>query len=231
MNVMYDRYFDYYDKADKSAVKISRYFPQSWELADTVAWRAADVANRAKTQIIPYKIKSSNPVVNAWEQPNVYQDNNTPAVRKFDDPTATAFGVGAGTRDIYLMRLAETYLIAAEAYLKRNDKATAMARLNAVKARAERTTGALQLTNPDNVTIDEILDERARELYGEYHRWFDLKRTGKLVERVMLYNKDVRGVPNAFAGTGGELKILRPIPQVAIELNTNKEFAQNPAYQ
>lgn len=231
MNVMYDRYFDYYDKTDKSAVKIARYYPQSWELADTAAWRAADVANRAKTQIIPYRIKSTSPVVNAWEQPNVYLDNLTPAVRKFDDPTATAFGVGAGTRDIYLMRVAETYLIAAEAYLARNDKATAMARLNAVKARAERTPGTLQFTSADAVTIDAILDERARELYGEYHRWFDLKRTGKLVDRVMLYNKDVRGVPNAFVGTGGELKILRPIPQVAIDLNANKEFAQNPAYQ
>jgi len=232
MNVMYERYFDFYDKADKSESKISRYYPQAWEVADTAAWRAADPANRANTEIYPYEIKSTTPyVVNEWEQPDVYLDNIIPTIRKFDDPTAAAFGQGSSNRDIYLMRLAETYLIAAEAYLMRNDKATAMDRINEVKGRAERTPGALQLTDENDVTIDEILDERARELFGEYHRWFDLKRTGKLVERVNLYNKDVRDIDDAFVGTGGNLKILRPIPQPALELNTNKDFPQNPAYE
>jgi starch-binding outer membrane protein, SusD/RagB family len=58
-----------------------------------------------------------------------------------------------------------------------------------------------------------------------------LKRTGKLVERVMEYNKDVRGTATAFVGIDGELKILRPIPQQALELNANKDFPQNPGYQ
>jgi hypothetical protein len=105
-----------------------------------------------------------------------------------------------------------------------------MARINSVRARAEKTPGALQLTDPDAVTIDTILDERALELVGEFHRWFDLKRTGKLVERVMEYNKDVRGNTNAFVGTDGQLKLLRPIPQQALQLNANKDFPQNPGY-
>ena len=43
---------------------------------------------------------------------------------------------------------------------------------------------------PEQLTLDFILDERARELGGEQQRWFDLKRTGKLLERVKAYNPD-----------------------------------------
>ncbi|MBX2843736.1 MAG: RagB/SusD family nutrient uptake outer membrane protein, partial [Flammeovirgaceae bacterium] len=76
--------------------------------------------------------------------------------------------------------------------------------------------------------IDYILDERARELLGEYHRWFDLKRTGKLVERASAHHPLIES--ENFNGNNGELKILRPIPQKAIDLNQNKDFPQNPAY-
>ena len=85
-----------------------------------------------------------------------------------------------------------------------------------------------------NVNIDFILDERAREMVGEYERWFDLKRTGTLVERTRLYNRDIKtnwfdkGI-NPFAGVGGALKLLRPIPSRAIDLNAGS-FAQNPGY-
>lgn len=233
MNVLYASYYDFYNKPDKSTVKVARYFPQAWEVANAAAWVAADPANRSTAVITPYTITSADPLINIWEQPVQYQDNSTPAVRKFDDPKATIPTGGPGdvsSRDFYLARLGETFLIAAEAHLQLNDKATAMARINAVRARAERTAGALQLTDANAITIDTILDERALELVGEFHRWFDLKRTGKLVERVMKYNKDVRGNVNAFIGTDGQLKILRPIPQQALQLNANKDFPQNPGY-
>jgi hypothetical protein len=233
MNVLYASYHDYYNKADKSTVKVARYFPQSWEVASVDAWKAADPANRNAAVITPYSVTQADPLVTTWEQPVQYLDNSTPAVRKFDDPKAVIATGGLGdvsTRDFYLARLGETFLIAAEAYHKKGDNATAMNRINAVKARAEKTPNSLQLTDPNSVTIDEILDERGRELVGEFHRWFDLKRTGKLVERVLKYNKDVRGTPNAFVGKDGNLKILRPIPQVALNLNSNKTVTQNPAY-
>jgi hypothetical protein len=233
MNVLYASYYDYYNKPDKSAVKVARYFPQSWEVNTVAAWVAESPANRSAAVIVPYTIKSASPLINIWEQPAQYLDNSTPAVRKFDDPKAvipTGAPGDVSTRDFYLARLGETYLVAAEAYLNMNDKATAMARINAVRARAEKTPGGLQYTDPASITIDTILDERALELVGEFHRWFDLKRTGKLVERVMKYNKDVRGNANAFVGTDGQLKLLRPIPQQALQLNENKNFLQNPGY-
>jgi starch-binding outer membrane protein, SusD/RagB family len=233
MNVLYASYYDYYNKPDKSAVKVARYFPQAWEVSSVSAWVAANPAMRSTAVIVPYSIKSADPLINTWEQPTQYLDNSTPAVRKFDDPKAvipTGAPGDVSTRDFYLARLGETYLIAAEAYLQLGNKPTAMARINSVRARAEKTPGGLQYVNSAAITIDTILDERALELVGEFHRWFDLKRTGKLVERVMKYNKDVRGNANAFVGTDGQLKILRPIPQQALQLNENKNFQQNPGY-
>jgi hypothetical protein len=105
-----------------------------------------------------------------------------------------------------------------------------MDRLNAVRARAEKTPGTLVLTDPNAVDINTILDERAIELLGEYHRWFDLKRTGTLKERTAIYNKDIRSLANPLMGTDGQDKILRPIPQQALNLNANKDFPQNPGY-
>ena len=147
-------------------------------------------------------------------------DYETIPLKKFDDPDAP-FGESTSTLDIVLSRLGETYLIAAEAYLQAGNAATALDRLNTVRDRAG-------VDNATSIDIDFILDERGRELFGEYHRWFDLKRTGKLVERASLHHPLIE--ESNFAGSGGELKILRPIPQSALDLNANKNFAQNPAY-
>jgi hypothetical protein len=141
MNVLYASYYDYYNKPDKSAVKVARYFPQAWEVGNVSTWVAADPANRSGAVIVPYTIKSTDPLINTWEQPAQYLDNSTPAVRKFDDPKAvipTGAPGDVSTRDFYLARLGETFLIAAEAYLQLNNKANAMTRVNAVRARAEK---------------------------------------------------------------------------------------------
>ncbi|HYH56877.1 MAG TPA: RagB/SusD family nutrient uptake outer membrane protein, partial [Anseongella sp.] len=166
MNQVYERYYDFYDVTDPSNLVVRRYFPQSWEVADTAAWRAADPARRSGTEILPYELIQVNPIVNRWEQPVQYFDNMVPDVRKFDDPRPGVFGEGTSVRDIFLARLAETYLIAAEAYFKTGDLSNAMLRINEVKQRAERNPGDLVLSSPSQVTLNEILDERARELIG-----------------------------------------------------------------
>ena len=69
-----------------------------------------------------------------------------------------------------------------------------------------------------------ILDERARELMGEFTRWFDLKRTEKLIDRVSRMN--------LWAANGGGLDehhLLRPIPQGEIDRASNI-VQQNPEY-
>jgi hypothetical protein len=69
-----------------------------------------------------------------------------------------------------------------------------------------------------------VLDERARELMGEYTRWFDLKRTGKLIERVKEYNPWGRKGNNIQA-----IHYLRPIPQSEIDLSY-PSMTQNKGY-
>lgn len=61
-----------------------------------------------------------------------------------------------------------------------------------------------------DMTLDFILEERARELGGEWQRWLDLKRLGKLVEHVKMFNPDA-------ADNIKEYHILRPIPQVQFD--------------
>ena len=225
----YTRYYDYYDKSsERNNLNVRFYYAPKWASseADIAAWRAANPTRRNATQVIPYSP--------AWEASNsTALDNATPAIKKFDDPKA-AFGNPTSTRDIFLARLGETYLIAAEAYFKLGDNATAAQRINEVRRRAAKpgTEALMQITAAD-VTINFILDERARELAGEYHRWLDLKRTGTLMERTKLYNRDIRNWYNRgidpFGGAGGAFKILRPIPSRALILNEG-EFEQNPGY-
>ncbi len=118
---------------------------------------------------------------------------------------------------IYL-RLADTYLVLAEAFFKQGKTGDAAFWINKVRERSHATP----ITAAD-VTIDFILDERSRELVTEEHRRYALLRTGKLVERVQLYND--------FAGpTIANAPALFPIPQSVIDANTGRKMEQNPGY-
>ncbi|MGY5353357.1 RagB/SusD family nutrient uptake outer membrane protein [Wenyingzhuangia sp. IMCC45467] len=143
-----------------------------------------------------------------------------PQFKKFDDPTVPFTQPdqsSQGERDMVMMRSGEAYLIAAEAYLGASNTIDAAARLTTLRGRAGIVTPVL----PAEVTIDFILDERARELTGEVNRWMDLKRTGKLIERTLLHN------PHAALNNALNTKnLLRPIPQNDID-NTNG-LEQNP---
>jgi hypothetical protein len=75
-----------------------------------------------------------------------------------------------------------------------------------------------------DVDIDFILDEKAREFAGETIRWFDLKRTGKLVERIREYNLDA--TPHIQ-----DYHTKRPIPQEVLDAVLNKDvFTQHEGY-
>ncbi len=148
--------------------------------------------------------------------------NLRPFPTKWNWEGEQALGLTFGTtsRDVYFIRLAETYLLLAEAQLMQNKTNLAAQNINMVRARA----GASLITAGD-VTIDFILDEKARELWGEqYSRKIDLFRTGKYVERVQANNPD--------AGPNVQNKhTLMPIPQSEIDLNSGAELMQNPGYE
>lgn len=151
---------------------------------------------------------------------------NFPSLNKFLDPLRPSIATTAGSRDFPVLRLAEMYLIAAEALMKQDKADEGVTFINAVRRRAAwpGKQAAMEIT-AGQLTIDKILDERALELAGEcVGRWQDLKRTGKLLERVNLYNPDAR--PNIK-----ENFLLRPIPSNMIDRVSNKDtFLQNPGY-
>lgn len=134
-------------------------------------------------------------------------------------------------RPVIVYRLAETYLIAAEAAFRSANTPEAVTLLNVVRARAARNATAAVAMTATTATdlaargIDYILDERTRELCGENVRWLDLVRTEKLLERVRLYNPEAS--PNIQSR-----HILRPIPQVQIDgVLTGPQYPQNEGWQ
>lgn len=155
-------------------------------------------------------------------------------LKKFDDLTGSIIR-DLASRDAFVLRLSEMYLIAAEGYMMSGNTGSAISKLNELRT-ARAISGQSNVLSPAEsaqVTakdVSVILDERARELCGEQQRWFDLKRTGKLIQRVTLYN-----------GTAAEgiqsHHLLRPIPTPQLDAITNRTagpdpegFWQNPGY-
>ena len=128
---------------------------------------------------------------------------------------------GRTWKDWYIMRLAETYLLRAEANMLKGDNAAAASDINAVRGRALATP-----VDAADVNMDLILDERARELYGEEFRLSTLMRTGKLVEYLNKYN----GYLLDNGKTAPSKVRLLPIPRREIVANTGAVLEQNPDY-
>lgn len=148
------------------------------------------------------------------------------SLKKFDDPTRLGKDEEQSARDAFIIRLAELYLIAAEAQFNLGNSAKAADYINVIRKRAAIPGHEAEMViSASDITLDFILDERARELVGEQLRWFDLKRTGKLGERISAHNPDAAKYFQSY-------HTLRPIPQEQIDAVTNKtEFTQNPNYQ
>lgn len=183
-------------------------------------------------------------------------DNNTnhffPGLLKWLDPERPDMNYEAGSRNFTRIRLAETYLIAAEAAGRKGDFDAAAEYINAVRRRAAYKEGeikpkewttvdggdpakltasteqSMQITAAD-ISADFVgfmLDERCREMFGEMTRWEDLVRTETLIERVKKFNPDA-------AVNIKEYHKLRPIPQQHIDRLSPKpplNEAQNEGY-
>ena len=159
--------------------------------------------------------------------PSKYSEKLFPPLIKYLDPLRPDVTAEGGSRDFLAFRLAETYLIGAEAKFYLNDSEGAADMLNVVRRRAAWAgkEADMEIAAGD-VSLDFILDERSRELLGEQFRWFDLVRTGKLVERVKLYNSQAKDNIK-------DTHVLRPIPQDQIDRTVNPDgspFGQNDGY-
>jgi len=219
--------------------KDSRYLATFWnvlyaqaatngfKVGDTVVYypntdaTATQIAAKPYFTINPdqYRTSPFSGLTRCYPEPKKFRELNVP----YQD--------NGGFRDTYIFRLSETYLIDAEANLQAGNTARAIQLFNVIRARAanpgnDPATGIPYATEMQVTTLslDDILDERARELVGEELRWFELKRTGKLISRVLLYNDEAKAY-----NTIDSHFLLRPIPQNAIDLN-HGPLAQNPGY-
>lgn len=133
---------------------------------------------------------------------------------------------GNTAKDFSRMRVAETYLLRAEAYFRKNDLANAAKDINVVRTRAK----ALPISS-SGVTEDFILDERTRELIVEEPRLRTLIRMGRLVDRVKKYNSAPSAANGPSSGkTIQDFNRFWPIPQKVIDANTGAKLEQNPGY-
>lgn len=169
--------------------------------------------------------------------PSLWTNSYFPAVKKFDDPSRAAANFNdPSTRPVVIFRFSDVYLIAAEAAFKGGGTMQQAAdMINAVRQRAAyRTTNsaaqniaaaAAVTITPAQVTLDFILDERTREFFGEWQRWWDLVRTKSLLARVAAWN------PIEAGANIKPFHVLRPIPQDEIDRVTEgPPFPQNPGY-
>jgi hypothetical protein len=128
--------------------------------------------------------------------------------------------------NIMIMRMAEVYLIAAEATLHATgDGAAAAQYLNVLRRRACRNLAdfnsgtGMQLTT---ATMNDVFDEFARELCGEYNRWALLKREKSFETRLQTYNR------TASANFIPAKHYVRPIPSTFLnQINNADEFGTN----
>jgi len=213
-------YWDYYDAGKKDNSPVTYYYAPPWasDEASIAAWRA-ELESRKDAIVVTMTEEGPNIGGKTTSYVSKMREDvyGVACFRKFDDTERkSTFSTTASMHDIFLARVAETYLIAAEALIKQGKTTEALPYINAVRNRANATPATVS-----DMHIDYLLDERARELAGEYHRWTDLRRTGKLAEYAEKHNPDVA------TGAVGQ-KTLRPIPLSAMELNS--ALTQNPGY-
>ncbi|UOE39533.1 RagB/SusD family nutrient uptake outer membrane protein [Chryseobacterium oryzae] len=171
-----------------------------------------------------------------------------------NDPNGLGYPNAAITRPFPVAKFSEFYFIAAEAAVKGASGAmSARDLINVIRARAGKwrfsnknnatyiadNSAAMIAATPSVITIDYILQERSREYYGEFYRWFDLVRTQKWAEYGATYQ--IGGTaygnhtPQTFTRNIQPYHYLRPIPQGQLDAMSEmsadeKAKYQNPGY-
>lgn len=204
-------------------------FNQSKDTRYKTLYKTAWTFNLASTLPAGKKLGDTLVATSSAQYLNVH-----PMCTKFSDSfTRSTPTLTESYKDIIIYRLAETYLMGAEAYLHLGIADSTAIYYNKTWVRAGNTavaTGA--------VTMDMIIDEHARELAFEGDRWFFLKRNGILVDRVKKYSGEylkkgtvVLNADTLFRTYVTPNKHERwPIPQAQIDIMGAANFPQNPNY-
>jgi len=180
-----------------------------WLFADNLP---VDLASFNDTMRNYYPIVAKGSTFGSFPEELLIEDQSVPGSIGHTGPCKRNW------KDHYAIRLAETYLLRAEAYLGKGDNARAADDINAVCSRAQANP-----VSAGDVDIDYILDERMRELHFETLYLCTLARLGKTVERVRAHFPQL-------AVAYEDYHVLWPIPYGEIEKNVEAELQQNPGY-
>ncbi|MEM9526890.1 MAG: RagB/SusD family nutrient uptake outer membrane protein [Bacteroidota bacterium] len=213
------------EEAANGFVDVSLVGQPKFALGDTAIYipgpGLSDAFDEVAKKSTRYLVVTPDPQFDA--DPWFYTERVYPTLNKFIDNTRPNRQHTQGQRDYIMMRLGEAYLLRAEARLAQGNVAGATEDINVIRRRAawDGMESAMEVTAAE-VDLDFLLDERAREMDGEGHRWFTLTRTGTLVERVRAHNPE--GSPNIQ-----DFHVIRPIPLQQID-RTEGGYEQNPGY-
>jgi hypothetical protein len=152
-----------------------------------------------------------------WSLDNMVTNNaGWPSITKYDFAIEQNITAGASYKDEIYLRLGETYLLLAEAQIMQGKTTDAAETINVLRRRANAPE-----ISPGEVTVDFLLDERARELLFEEHRKYVLVRLNKYVDRVKAHNY------LAEPYVSDQYRYL-PVPQPVIDASPG--YPQNPGY-
>lgn len=206
----------YYVLTDKDTFSgDNAYTGEPWKIGDRIfigASKDADAGNPEKSTLYGFSgLKSGS---------KEGDNSNWPYTLKYSycDPGYPKNNESHG--DQAYMRLAETYLLRAEAAFKRGMTGDAAADINELRSRAH----ALPVDASD-ISLESILEERSRELLGEEQRRYTLRRTmnaEEFVEWITARNGKDAGLT--------ERDYLFPVPQSVIDANVSVPMEQNPGF-
>ena len=187
--------------------------PDGWSMETGFAGGVAATTQLPNRFMCGYSTKMTTP----FHHPDAQYENKE---------TYKLAGTGGKTfTDQYFFRLAEAYLLRAEAYVNKGDKNKAADDINKLHKRANAKP-----CTADQMNLDYILDERLRELTCEEKRRLTLSRVGKLAERIKKYNPYFSAAYSADNKDYDAHFDLLPIPLSAIQANKDAKLEQNPGY-
>ena len=187
--------------------------PDGWSMETGFAGGVAATTQLPNRFMCGYSTKMTTP----FHHPDAQYQNKE---------TYQLAGTGGKTyTDQYFFRLAEAYLLRAEAYVNKGDKNKAADDINELHKRAHAKP-----CTADQMNLDYILDERLRELTCEEKRRLTLSRVGKLAERIKKYNPYFSAAYSADNKDYDAHFDLLPIPLSAIQANKDAKLEQNPGY-
>ncbi len=206
-------FMEIYEKKDD---RFSNHAVRQWFILKT-----ADQNTPAKADKLPSGMSYGDTIKLNWTvplDPATWERNDWPFSRKHEGSIPDDVASDFNYDDYIAMRLADTYLLKAEAQFKLNDPDGAAETINIIRRRSNASE-----IDAGDVTIDFILDERSRELFNEEYRRYTLLRTKKWFERTKAHN--------FFGGEKiTQRDTLFPIPQTVIDANLTSPMPQNPGF-